>query len=55
MSGVDSYLVKATMEVNKPSECDEEVCRTVKSMALKGLADSLKEKIKSEEEQKAKT
>ena len=48
LKGVDSYLVKATMEVNKPSDCDAGMCGAVKSMALKDLADNLKAKIAAE-------
>lgn len=43
------------MEVNKPSDFDAGVFGAVKTMALRGLADSLKAKIAAEQEEKAKT
>lgn len=41
---LDSFMVSATMEVNKPSDCDAAICTNVKTEALKSLADALKAK-----------
>ena len=38
---LDSFMVDATMEVNKPGECDAHVCSEVKQTALKSLTEGL--------------
>ena len=41
---IDSYFVSASMEMNKPTDCDCAPCTSVKNMALKTLAENLKAK-----------
>lgn len=42
---LDSFLIDATMEVNRPGDCDAHVCSEVKQTALKSLTESLQAKL----------
>ena len=48
---LDSYLVDATIEVNKPGECDAGICSKVKHSALQELSEGLKAKLQVREEE----